>query len=68
MIPARPPCLWRVQPHKQDRANKFTISRHAFTARRLFVSRRSRLFEIANVHVRLDPVASIIVNPNHGIM
>jgi hypothetical protein len=41
-----------------------------FTAWRLFVScaKRSLLFEIALVLVRLDHVASRIVNANHGIM
>jgi hypothetical protein len=28
----------------------------------------SRLFEIASVHVRLNHVANLIVNANHGIM
>jgi len=39
-----------------------------FTARRLFVSPCSRLFEIAGVLVRLDHVASRIVNANNSIM
>jgi hypothetical protein len=46
------------------------MSRRAFTARRLFVSRGKLLplFEIALVLVRFYHVASIIVNANHGIM
>jgi len=35
---------------------------------RLFVPPRSPLFEIARVLVRLDHVASFIVNTNHGIV
>jgi hypothetical protein len=34
----------------------------------LLYAPRSKLFEIAFVLVRLDHVASVIVNANHGIM
>jgi hypothetical protein len=33
-----------------------------------FTRQRSPLFEIALVFLRLDHVASIIINANHGIM
>ena len=45
----------------------FAISRHA-SARGGFLFRSAlRLFELARVLVRLDHVASIIVNANHSI-
>jgi hypothetical protein len=38
-----------------------------FTARRLFVSRGLRLFEIALVLVRFNHIGRCIVNANHSI-
>jgi hypothetical protein len=67
MIPARPPCAWAVQPHKQDQANKFTFSRHV-SARGGFLFHASRFFEIAKVLMPFDHVARCIVNANHGAM
>jgi len=35
---------------------------------RRYASENSRFFELASVVVRLDHVASVIANTNHGIM
>jgi hypothetical protein len=61
---ARPLCAWAVQTHKQDRANKFTISRHV-SARGGFLFHALPFFKLAPV--RFDYVASRIVNANHSL-
>jgi hypothetical protein len=63
-------CEHAVKDKKRFAENAVAIpeSRHASTAWRFFVSRPSPLFELARVLVRLDHIASVIVNANHSIM
>jgi hypothetical protein len=52
-----------------DKQQHLTISRHVSPPWRLFVFHlRLRLFELAVVLVRLDHIASFIVNANHSAM
>jgi hypothetical protein len=54
-----------LEPANPTRQQHFTISRHASP---VCFARRSPLLEIALVFMRVDHVASFVVNANHGIM
>jgi hypothetical protein len=43
------------------------MTQHGMSARSA-ERKPSPLFELANVHVRVDPVARIIINRNHSIV
>src|ERR1700756_614406 len=60
-----------TRPHRRDEEAKASISNNQpsrFTAWRLFVCLRLRLYEIAFVPVHFDQFASRIVNVDHSIM
>jgi hypothetical protein len=59
---------WRPSLSQQLSQSAVTLHRLAAFCFALEQASRSRLLEIAFVLVRLDHVACVIVNANHGIM
>jgi hypothetical protein len=51
-----------------SRTYHYSISRHVSARGGFLFHAALRFFEIARVLVRLDPVARVIVNANHGIV
>jgi hypothetical protein len=61
--------IWIVDAHRDGK--RFVVhadEKLSASPRFLQLESASWLFEIANVLVRFDHVASVIVNPNHSIM